>query len=238
MMLIEFVERIRDELKDPVVLGTDTKDYRCIQPHTAAAANKPVTGGSYEEFWVVDPLISNTIGKAWVEDASYDKTRWINAILEEHIKAAAIEYSRYRPLSKINSTIDAAQSMTISSITDLIRVTALAWPSDQYPPRMRKFWEWPERTTVHFLPVVESWSNKADIYYEAEHSIGTASTVPTEDDEIIVTGGCMYALGEYAAYMANRFSPGDASPFYQQEDSYKNLFYGMLGVAPQASRKK
>ena len=237
MTLIEFVERIRDELKDPVLLGTDTKDYRCIQPHTAAAANRPITGGSYAEFWVADPLISSTIGKAWVDDASYEKTRWLNAILEEHIKAAAIEYSRYRPLSKIDSTVDAAQSMTISTITDLIRVTALAWPSLQYPPRMRKFWEWPEGTKVNFVPV-ESWANKADIYYAAEHSIGISSTVPTEDDEIIVTGGCMYALGEYAAYMANRVSPGDASPFYQQEDSYKNLFYSMLGVTPQASKKK
>lgn len=246
--LTQYVDRVRDELKDPVVLGTDSNDYRCILKHTAASANKPVTGGSYATNWVADPLATGTIGKTWVDGWSYSETRWTNATLEDHVTAAVKEYSKYRPLKKIDSAIDAAQTMDISGITDMITagdlpgVTGLGWP-DTYAaatskkPRMRGFIEYPKGTTLMFFEEPSSFSGKADIYYNAYHAVSATGTVPTEDDEIIVYGACMYALEEYANYMADRVSQGDPAPFYAQAESYKTLFYNLLGAKLPTAKK-
>ncbi len=51
-----------------VVLGTDSLDYKCTVAHTAAVANKPITGGSYADYWSV---LATSAGSAWVVDTSY-----------------------------------------------------------------------------------------------------------------------------------------------------------------------
>jgi len=44
------------------VVGTDGENYTCIRPHTAADANRPVTGGDYTTYWT----IRGSSGVAWV----------------------------------------------------------------------------------------------------------------------------------------------------------------------------
>jgi len=58
---------ITDKTLTSQVIGTDTLNYTCIVNHTAAAANKPITGGSYATYWTQ----TGSGGVAWVDGTSY-----------------------------------------------------------------------------------------------------------------------------------------------------------------------
>jgi len=51
------------------VIGTDALNYTCILSHTAADANKPVTGGSYATYWSQ----TGTAGGVWASGTAYSK---------------------------------------------------------------------------------------------------------------------------------------------------------------------
>jgi len=55
--------------KSSLVNGTDDNTYRCIAAHTAAAANKPITGADYEIYW--EQETTGVHGKAWISGTSY-----------------------------------------------------------------------------------------------------------------------------------------------------------------------
>jgi len=51
------------------VLGTDDLNYTCIKDHTAAAADKPITGANYETYWSQ----IGSAGGTWAVDTAYTK---------------------------------------------------------------------------------------------------------------------------------------------------------------------
>ncbi len=53
-----------------IVVGSDGKDYRCIQTHTSATANdKPITGTNFADFWVDNGTRDE--GDAWADSTVY-----------------------------------------------------------------------------------------------------------------------------------------------------------------------
>lgn len=55
--------------KANLVNGSDGNTYKCIAAHTAAAANKPVTGADYEIYWEQES--TGVHGTAWISGSSY-----------------------------------------------------------------------------------------------------------------------------------------------------------------------
>jgi len=55
--------------KANLVNGTDGNTYKCIAAHTAAAANKPITGADYEIYW--EQETTGIHGVAWISGSSY-----------------------------------------------------------------------------------------------------------------------------------------------------------------------
>jgi hypothetical protein len=53
-----------------VVVGTDDQAWKCIVAHTAADANKPITGASYATYWELYDTDS-AYGAAWVANWAY-----------------------------------------------------------------------------------------------------------------------------------------------------------------------
>lgn len=49
------------------VIGTDLQNYACIADHTSGAANRPVTGADWADYWVQ----RGTAGAAWVSGSGY-----------------------------------------------------------------------------------------------------------------------------------------------------------------------
>lgn len=63
-------ERISQPLvASSLVVGTDGKDYRCIQAHTSGTTSKPITGTNWTSFWV--DAQSTGLGSAWVTSTGY-----------------------------------------------------------------------------------------------------------------------------------------------------------------------
>ena len=52
-----------------IVVGTDSKDYRCIKYHLSANSNKPKTGADYDTYWQT-PAVT-TRGVAWTDAKAY-----------------------------------------------------------------------------------------------------------------------------------------------------------------------
>jgi len=52
-----------------VVIGSDGNDYYCIKAHTAAAADKPITGANYTTYW--NPTGGFGVGLDWVLGTTY-----------------------------------------------------------------------------------------------------------------------------------------------------------------------
>lgn len=52
-----------------LVVGTDANNYRCILNHTAAAGDKPTTGGSYTTYWT--QLTSSHTADTWASGTAY-----------------------------------------------------------------------------------------------------------------------------------------------------------------------
>ena len=70
------------------VIGTDAKYYSCILTHTAAAANKPITGGDYATYWTelgADGLVWAT-GEIYQASGTYTGT--VDLLIErpDHIR--------------------------------------------------------------------------------------------------------------------------------------------------------
>ena len=55
--------------KASLVNGTDDKLYKCIAAHTAAAANRPITGANYAIYWEEES--SSKGDKTWISGSSY-----------------------------------------------------------------------------------------------------------------------------------------------------------------------
>ena len=52
---------------ESIVVGTDTKNYRCVESHTSADINKPVTGANYAHYWAE----TTETGVAWSSSVGY-----------------------------------------------------------------------------------------------------------------------------------------------------------------------
>src|SRR3990170_3018837 len=80
------------------VLGTDTKNYTCIVPHTAAIINKPITGGNWATYWIQ----KGSAGGTWVADSAY--TAVPNIVMTWSATLAA--FNLYRNRAKPATLID------------------------------------------------------------------------------------------------------------------------------------
>ena len=86
-----------------VVLGTDSQAWKCIVAHTAAAANRPVTGADYATYWELYD-VAGSLGATWRSGWSYKasqdgrllatntKSNSPSATVDDSIESAYIKY--------------------------------------------------------------------------------------------------------------------------------------------------
>lgn len=124
--------------------------------------------------------------------------RWTDAHLTEHLEAAIREYSDFYPQQKKTTiaTTAGTRDMSLSSLTDLIRVEAVEWPVSQYPKIFVRFSVWV--TTLTLLIDGAPDGTNSSVYWLAPHDT-TTPTHPVWHDELIVLGACIYAAYELAS---------------------------------------
>jgi len=139
--------------------------------------------------------------------------RWTDDDLDRHIEHALRDLNRVAPreLTATDLTIPdpATRELDISSLTDRITVTAVEYPVDRYPRRLRHFEGWGDTLTL-LVDSMPAAGEDVYVYYTAAHSLGDEeSTLPDHLEDVLLAGAAGYALLEYAAYAMNRVTVGD-----------------------------
>jgi hypothetical protein len=177
---------------------------------------------------LIEPLVltssSNNLAtirdrvEARLQDASNE--RWSTDDLDEAIRTALEQYSKYNPHHKLDTVniSTAGREIDISSITDDLQIEKVWWDYDSgdpsYPPNFRQFEVWPgdvlfidDRTAPASGDVVRIW-------YTAMHTIedldsATETTIPADDEGTIVTGACHFAAHTRVVELAEEITAHD-----------------------------
>jgi hypothetical protein len=156
--------------------------------------------------------------EARLQDAS--NARWSTDDLDEAIRTALEQYSKYKPQHKLTSVTlsSAGREVDISSVTDLLRVEKVWWDYDDtspsYPPNYRQFEVWPGDIIYIDDRSAPSSGDKVRLWYTAMHTIenldsATATTIPEDDEGTIVTGACHFAAQIRSAELAEDLTAHD-----------------------------
>jgi hypothetical protein len=140
---------------------------------------------------------------------------WSTDDIDRAIERALVDYSQVRPQQAV-TTIELSadgREVDISSISGLTRVVKVWYPYDssapESPPRWVQWGQWAQTLYISSgdEPAV---GETVRVYYQQEHAIdgldgASETTVPGEDEEVLVTGA-----GAYAALQKARGSVGEA----------------------------
>jgi hypothetical protein len=183
---------------------------------------------------LIEPLVLTTSSNKLadirdrVESRLQDSTnaRWSTGDLDEAIRTALEQYSKYNPQHKLDTVnISAAgREIDISGITDDLQIEKVWWDYDSgdpsYPPNFRQFEVWPG--DLLYIDDREAPANGdvVRIWYTAMHTIedldsATATTLPADDEGTIVTGACHFATHSRVVELTEQLTAHD--------DTYEEL---------------
>jgi hypothetical protein len=147
------------------------------------------------------------------EDAA--DLRWLDAVLDRHLVRAARELSLVLPQEQKTSLMTTAGSrdVSISSLSDLVRVDAVEYPTAQWPPEYVRFGVY--KTTLTLLIEAAPASAQAvNVYWGALHALNTsASSLPPSAEDAVVLGAGGYAALEWAGFATNRANVAGTAAF-------------------------
>ena len=146
------------------------------------------------------------------EDAA--NYRWTDDELDRHIQHAMLDISQAVPLQQESSGIviptPASKDIDISSLTGLILVDAVEYPTLEDPKRYRQFAVWGTTLTL-LIDETPTAGEPVNIRYSGVHTI-TVSTcsLPSHLEDLCPVGAGAYAAIEWASYSINQLNVGGA----------------------------
>jgi hypothetical protein len=136
--------------------------------------------------------------------------RWTDGELDRHIQRAVREFSLAVPL-EAKMTLAAtpgSRDVSISSLTDLVAVEAVEYPTGTYPPSYVRYSVWLSTLTM-LIDAAPSAADNVAVYYTKLHTIdASSSTVPAQFEEVVAAGAAGYAAVEWASFATNRVNAG------------------------------
>ena len=168
--------------------------------------------------------------------------RWVDNVLDRHIKRALREYSQLSPLEQKAAALTSAgtRDISISALTPRVRVVAVEFPTLQYPPAFVPFSLWGDTLTLDLISAPSAIEN-VNIFWHKEHAINGSVTFPIAHDDIILCGAAGYAALEWGSFASNRVNTGGPDVWGRYMD-FANLrlaqFREMLAGLPAVSRVK
>ena len=142
------------------------------------------------------------------EDAS--AFRWTDAELDRHIQHAVKELGLSVPLQATTSpsTTAGSRDLSLGGIVDLIRVEAVEYPIDKYPPVYVRFSSWAGTLTM-LIEAASDGGETVRLYYIKLHTLdATSSTIPTHLEDLVATGAAAYSALEWSSFATNRVNVG------------------------------
>lgn len=128
-----------------------------------------------------------------------------DAELERCLGRAVAEVSGARGREqKTGLTTAASRDLSLSTLSLLLRVVAIEYPTGQWPPTYVRFTRWGSVATLH-IPNVPTAGEAVNVSWESVHLLdGTGSSMDGAVEEVVVLGGAGYALDAYGGGGANR----------------------------------
>jgi hypothetical protein len=136
--------------------------------------------------------------------------RWTDAELDRHIDRAVRELSIAIPLEAkaTLTTIAGSRDLSLSSLTGLVVLEAVEYPTDKYPPSYVQFSVWASALTM-LVDGAPASGEPVNVYYGKMHTLdASGSTIPPHLEEVVATGAGAYASLEWASFATNRVNFG------------------------------
>jgi hypothetical protein len=143
------------------------------------------------------------------EAASY---RWSDPELDRHLQRAVRELSLALPRERMNvvAMVGPSRDIDIGTATfeGLVRVVAVEYPVNQFPPSYVQFQTWQTTLTVQTPELVPNGEN-VRIFWGSVHAVDDdTSTLPVSAEETLLQGAGGYAALEWASFATNRANVG------------------------------
>ncbi|MBI4338599.1 MAG: hypothetical protein HY680_01455 [Chloroflexi bacterium] len=145
-----------------------------------------------------------------LHDESAPNYRWTDDEIDRHIQRSAAEASvaSLRERKATLTTSAGSRDLSLATITDLVSVEAVEYPTGQYPPTYVRFSTWAGTLTL-LVDSPPGGAENVNIYYGALHTLNaTTSTLPVEVEDVVATGAGAYAALEWANFAINRINVG------------------------------
>jgi hypothetical protein len=139
--------------------------------------------------------------------ASY---RWTDAVLERHLARALREVGLVLPREQKTAltTTAGSREVSLSGLTDLVRIEAVEWPTGEWPPAYVAFSAWAGTLTL-LTETAPAVAEDVNVYWGRLHTLDSStSTLPALAEDVVVLGASAYAAVEWANYAVNRVNVG------------------------------
>ncbi len=141
-----------------------------------------------------------------------DSARWSDDELDRHIQHGVLDIAQAVPLEAKDESLviptPASREISLSSITGLIYVEAVEYPTGEYPKRYREFRVW-GNTLELLIDETPTADDPVYLYYGKTHTLdATTSTLPPHLEDLCAVGASAYAALEWASYSINQVNVG------------------------------
>ena len=145
-----------------------------------------------------------------LHDEDSSAYRWTDAVLDRHIGRAVNEYAIAQPLEQ-KTTLTAtpgSRDISIASLTNLITLDAIEYPTLQFPPSRVGFSQWGLIVTLDIVGAPTAADN-VFFFWSKMHTLdGSSSSILPMHDELIAEGAAGYAALDWTSYATNRVNVG------------------------------
>jgi hypothetical protein len=138
-----------------------------------------------------------------LQDMDEENYRWTDDEVDGAIDRVVMEYSLHAPIEQQDDipTTDGDTELDISDLSGLMKVESVEFPIGQTPKYMQRFEYW----AGHLYMEDEGDADyAARVRWLKKHTLGEATTIPAEHEEIIVLGATGYLAMSAAAYTVDR----------------------------------
>jgi hypothetical protein len=141
--------------------------------------------------------------------------RWTDTTLNRHLTRAAREVSLVLPWEQktLLTTSAGSRDLSLSGLTDLVRVDAVEYPVGAWPPCYVQFSVY-QTTLTLLVESAPAASQTVNVYWGQLHTLDAASsTFPSAAEDVVVLGAGGYAAQEWASFATNRANVSGAAAF-------------------------
>jgi hypothetical protein len=166
------------------------------------------------------------------EDAA--NYRWTDATLNGHYERALREFGLQAPREQktVLSTVVGTRDLAISSLTNLVRVLAVEYPTGSWPPTYVLFSVFGTVLTMLVDGAPGAIVN-VNVFWGSLHTVdGSSTTLAPAQEDVVILGAAAYALLEWAEYAVNRVNlTGERTSDDYRREGLERLARFRAGVA-------